>query len=127
MQNAPESEVQRLIRTISTLSEENANLLSENERLRGVKAKTESVRAEMERFRRAYAEKFRALRGGLEDFRVRYPHFANPANAAREHREVEAARMECGRLRERLKRRESLLKKYENFYRAAKQGGEPDL
>ncbi len=114
-----QQQVQRLLNSMKTLSDENAKLLAEVESMRTALAEAAATRQRMEKFKREYEQRFASMKHALEKFRQAYPSKENPAKDAGNF-EVERLREELRAEREESAKKDSALRKYEAFYREVK-------
>ncbi len=121
-----QGEVMRLLGCMKTLGDENAVLIKQVEESARVRQESERVRREMAEFTEKYARNFKELRIALEEFRQKYPHDANPANHVRASQdlariknleaEVENLMLRFNREKELNRKKDAMLKKYEQWY-----------
>ena len=112
------AEVDRLVRSMHRLSEENDRLMREVEALRREGQRAEQAREGMRRFKGEYEARFKRLKNSLEEFGRRYPEvekLAAKEDASRVSSSFMASKpdhRELKELRDRLQRRDYALRKY---------------
>lgn len=130
-------QIMRLMDSLKTLGDENAALLREIEELESARAEAKAARETMERFKFEYGKRFANLKKALE--KVRKDHHSGKytsngpitnsdfmKNASlldqlqRQEQTIQKLTRDLKKEREESKKKDSALRKYENFYRDIK-------
>jgi regulator of replication initiation timing len=115
-----------LLKTLQSLTEENALLLKENEQIRQMKAEADEAKEFVKRFKKEYDQRFENMRNALELFKNKYPSKGNPAGVAlanrlgRDSSRVEELEKKLRDVMEEGAKKDGQLKKYQKFYKEIK-------
>ncbi|KAJ1455733.1 hypothetical protein M885DRAFT_519458 [Pelagophyceae sp. CCMP2097] len=124
--------VERLLRCMRQLSEENHALAAERDVLRETASWSEQAEADVRRFKVQYQQKFEALKEALEKFRREHPSVNNPANALRPaepappksssqlERDVDSLQKRLETERALSRKKDAVIERYEHWYAALK-------
>ena len=140
-------QVLNLLDSLRTLSEENTALLKQIDDAKAARIEADSMRTKMIQFKVDYGKRFSSLKAALDKFRTEYPtshsqgndqyknQSCNPVENSNYSKEKARSEKERARQRERLirkmdqelrrlkeegKKKDVILKKYENFYKEVK-------
>jgi len=127
----------RLMDSLKALGDENANLLREVEELQAARAEAKAARETMKRFKADYGKRFASLKKALEKFRHENPAGKTTVNSPvstsefmknatvsdqlkRQEQMIQKLTRELKKEKEESKKKDSVLRKYESFYRDIK-------
>ncbi|VEU44967.1 unnamed protein product [Pseudo-nitzschia multistriata] len=130
-------QIMRLMDSLKTLGDENAALLREVEELQAARAEAKAARETMKRFKSEYGQRFNSLKKALEKFRQENPtgkgNGSGPVNTSefmknasvsdqlqRKDQLIEKLTRDLKKEKEESKKKDSVLRKYESFYRDIK-------
>ena len=138
-------QLMRLMDSLKTLGDENANLLKQVEGAEAARQESRAVKEQMKRFQQEYTKRFASLKAALEKFRDTHPESQNQSgmnpvttseffhsSAASEQlqrkeqlirkltADLKREKDELKRVREQCTSNEATLRKYESFYREVK-------
>eukprot|EP00536_Pseudo-nitzschia_multiseries_P003344 jgi/Psemu1/64098/estExt_Genemark1.C_510060 len=130
-------QIMRLMDSMKTLGDENANLLREVEELQAARAEAKAARETMKRFKIEYGQRFTSLKKALEKFRQENPGGKTTANSPvdesefmknatvadklkRQDQIIQKMKGELKKEKEESKKKDAVLRKYESFYRDIK-------
>jgi DNA repair exonuclease SbcCD ATPase subunit len=121
----------QLLDTIRTLGDENASLLHEVDMARKAQLEAKATREAMKVFQEEYAKRFSTLKSALEQYQKEHPiHIHHPIHSSsyvaaeaelrKKDEMIEKLTVELSQEKEESRKKDSALRKYENFYKEVK-------